>query len=122
MTPRVLVIDDNEWLAKLLARRLEHGGLTVRVALNSIEALDLIDDFHPNVIILDLLMPGPNGLVLLHELQSHDDLGRIPVVVCTTSAREVTLEQLRPYGVRLLLDKTTMQPDDIMAAVRKVLP
>ena len=122
MTPRVLVIDDDEWLAKLLARRLEHGGLTVRVAFNSIEALDLIDDFHPNVIILDLLMPGPNGLVLLHELQSHDDLGRIPVVVCTTSAREVTLEQLRPYGVRLLLDKTTMQPDDIMAAVRKVLP
>lgn len=122
MTPRVLVIDDDEWLAKLLARRLEHGGLTVRVALNSIEALDLIDDFHPNVIILDLLMPGPNGLVLLHELQSHDDLGRIPVVVCTTSAREVRLEQLRPYGVRLLLDKTTMQPDDIMAAVRKVLP
>ena len=122
MTLRVLVIDDDEWLVKLLARRLEHGGLTVRVALNSIEALDLIDDFHPNVIILDLLMPGPNGLVLLHELQSHDDLGRIPVVVCTTSAREVTLEQLRPYGVRLLLDKTTMQPDDIMAAVRKVLP
>ena len=122
MTPRVLVIDDDEWLAKLLSRRLKHGGLTVRVALNSIEALDLIDDFHPNVIILDLLMPGPNGLVLLHELQSHDDLGRIPVVVCTTSAREVTLEQLRPYGVRLLLDKTTMQPDDIMAAVRKVLP
>ena len=122
MTPRVLVIDDDEWLAKLLARCLEHGGLTVRVALNSIEALDLIDDFHPNVIILDLLMPGPNGLVLLHELQSHDDLGRIRVVVCTTSAREVTLEQLRPYGVRLLLDKTTMQPDDIMAAVRKVLP
>ena len=122
MTLRVLVIDDDEWLAKLLARRLEHGGLTVRAALNSIEALDLIDDFHPNVIILDLLMPGPNGLVLLHELQSHDDLGRIPVVVCTTSAREVTLEQLRPYGVRLLLDKTTMQPDDIMAAVRKVLP
>lgn len=121
MTPRALVIDDDEWLAKLLARRLEHGGLAARIALNSIEALDLIDDFHPNVIILDLLMPGPNGLVLLHELQSHDDLGRIPVVVCTTSAREVTLEQLRPYGVQLLLDKTTMQPDDIMAAVRKVL-
>ena len=117
---RVLVIDDDEWLAKLFTRRLEHNGMVVQSALNAIEALDLIDSFRPAVIILDLFMPGPNGLVLLHELQSYDDLGRIPVVVCTTSANNITLEQLRPYGVRLLLDKVSMCPDDITKAVREV--
>ena len=60
-------------------------------------------------------------LVLLHELQSYDDLGRIPVVVCTTSANDITLEQLRPYGVRLLLDKVSMHPDDIAKAVREAV-
>ena len=70
---RVLVIDDDEWLAKLFTRRLEHNGMVAQSAPNAIEALDLIDSFQPEVIILDLFMPGPNGLVLLHELQSHDD-------------------------------------------------
>ena len=64
---RVLVIDDDEWLAKLFTRRLEHNGMVVQSAPNAIEALDLIDSFRPAVIILDLFMPGPNGLVLLHE-------------------------------------------------------
>lgn len=117
---RVLIIDDDEWLAKLFARRLEHNDMVVQSVSNAIEALDLIDSFQPEVIILDLFMPGPNGLVLLHELQSHDDLGRIPVVVCTTSANDITFEQLRPYGVRLLLDKVSMCPDDITKAVREV--
>lgn len=116
---RVLVIDDDEWLAKLFTRRLEHNDIVVQSASNAIEALDSMDSFQPEVIILDLFMPGPNGLVLLHELQSHDDLGRIPVVVCTTSADDITLEQLRPYGVRLLLDKVSMCPDDITKAVRE---
>ena len=115
---RVLVIDDDEWLAKLFTRRLEYNDIVVQSAPNAIEALDLIDSFRPAVIILDLFMPGPNGLVLLHELQSHDDLGHIPV--CTTSANDITLEQLRPYGVRLLLDKVSMHPDDIAKAVREV--
>ena len=86
---RILIIDDDEWLAKLFTRRIEHNDMVVQSAPNAIEALDLIDSFRPAAIILDLFMPGPNGLVLLHELQSHDDLGRIPVVVCTTSARAV---------------------------------
>ena len=118
---RVLVIDDDEWLAKLFTRRLEHNDMVVQSISNAIEALDLIDSFQPEVIILDLFMPGPNGLVLLHELQSHDDLGRIPVVVCTTSANDVTLEQLRPYGVRLLLDKVSMHTDEIAKAVREAV-
>ena len=118
---RILIIDDDEWLAKLFTRRIEHNDMVVQSAPNAIEALDLIDSFRPAAIILDLFMPGPNGIVLLHELQSHDDLGRIPVVVCTTSANDITLEQLRPYGVRLLLDKVSMHPDDIAKAVREAV-
>ena len=50
---RVLVIDDDEWLAKLFTRRLEHNDIVVQSVSNAIEALDLIDSFQPEVIILD---------------------------------------------------------------------
>ena len=119
---RVLVIDDDQWLVDGYVRTLEAAKYTVERAENTLEAMGMIDRFRPNVIVLDLFMPGPNGIVLLHELQSHTDLARIPVVLISNAARDVKPDALQAYGVLQVLDKTTMQPGDIVAAVRKVLP
>lgn len=119
--PRVLIIDDDSWMAAQYARGLEEAGFAVLTAANAMEGIEEIDRLHPNVVLLDLLMPGPNGIVLLHELQSHTDLAQIPVVVCSNSASALTLEDLRAYGVVGLLDKGTVTPDDIVAAVRKAM-
>lgn len=118
----VLIIDDDGWLASQFERLLESAGYTVRVAANALEGMDAIDKFHPKVIVLDIFMPGPNGIVLLHEIRSHGDLAHVPVVVCTNSASDIPHGNLAPYGVQQVLDKTTMHPDDIVAAVRKALP
>lgn len=118
---RVLIVDDDQWLASVFVRQLERSQIEARVAPNAVEAIKVIDEFRPDVLILDIFMPGPNGLVLLHELQSHSDLAKLPVVVCTASAREVDIDKLRPYGVLMVLDKVEMQPSDVTAAVRKVL-
>ena len=120
--PRVLVIDDDQWLVDSYARTLEAAGCVVERAGNTLEAIGMIDRVQPNVIVLDLFMPGPNGIVLLHELQSHTDLARIPVVLISNAARDLKPDVLQAYGVLQVLDKTSMQPDDIVSAVRKVLP
>lgn len=117
----ILIIDDDGWLASQFERLLESAGYTVRVAANALEGMDAIDKFHPKVIVLDIFMPGPNGIVLLHEIRSHSDLAHVPVVVCTNSASDIPHGNLAPYGVQQVLDKTTMRPDDIVAAVRKAL-
>ena len=68
-----------------------------------------------------MLLSGGTGLALLHELQSYTDTGDIPVVLCTNIAGDLDVKDLRPYGVRRLLDKTTMHPDDVTVAIRSVL-
>ena len=47
-----------------------------------------------NVIILDVLLPGPNAFTLLHELQSHSDLAGIPIILCTNSADQFMNDDL----------------------------
>ena len=84
--------------------------------------MDMIDKHHPHAIVLDIFMPGPNGIVLLHEMRSHSDLANIPVIVCSNSASDIPHGNLAKYGVMAVLDKTTMHPDDIVTAVRRVLP
>lgn len=120
MTKRILLIDDDTWFVEQMARTVKKAGYEVALAHNGIEGMEQIDIAMPDAIILDFFMPGPNGLVLLHELQSHSDLAAIPVILCTNSAADVAPEDLVQYGVRRVLDKTTMEPADVVAAIRKV--
>lgn len=117
----VLIVEDEPWLAQQFVRSLDTAGFTNRVTTNGLVAMDLIDELHPRVLIVDMLLTGGTVLPLLHELQSYTDTGSIPVVLCTNLAAELSGVDLQYYGVRRIIDKTTMHPDDIVAAVRYVL-
>ncbi len=117
----ILIVEDDVWLAEQQARVLKKAGYTTAVSPHAAAAIDAVDDVHPDAIILDMLLGGGTAFALLHELQSYADTGVIPVILCTNLAEDVTIDDARPYGVRRILDKTTMEPDDIVTAVRSVL-
>lgn len=121
MAKEVLIIDDDVWLAEMLSTTLKKHKYSVRTARNTLEGMECINQKVPAVIIVDFFMPGPNAMVLLHELQSYSDTASVPVILCTNSADTITAESVAPYGVKTVLDKTIMQPDDIVAAVKRVL-
>jgi len=118
---RVLIIEDDQWFLSLIKKTLERKKFVVATANNTIEGMAAINKKVPDVIILDFFMPGPNALVLLHELQSYGDTAKVPVVLCTNNASDIPKDSIHSYGVVSILDKTTMHPDDVAAAVRKVL-
>ena len=118
---KLLVVDDEVSLVELCQIILEDAGYDVQTVSNALDAIAAIDSSKPNVIVLDLFMPGPNGIVLLHELRSHSDLAGIPIIMCTNSARDIADMKLSAYGVVTMLDKTTMHPQDVVVAVKKVL-
>lgn len=117
----IYIIEDDAWQAEQCVRVLAEAKFTAKSFNNGVEAIAAIDESKPDAIILDMLLAGTTGVTLLHELQSYADTGAIPVVLCTALADEVQLETLKPYGVRRILDKTTMQPDDVVTAIRSVL-
>lgn len=117
----ILVVEDDEWLAERQIHSLESAGFRTQYAPDGISAITLLDQKLPDAVVLDIFLPGPNGLVLLHEMKSYTDLASLPVIICTASTAQVSLEALRPYGVVEILDKGTMHPEDIVRAVRRVL-
>jgi CheY-like chemotaxis protein len=121
-TPHVLVIEDDEWQAEQYSRTLAAAGLRTEIVPHALAAIDALDSVVPDVIVLDVLLPGPNAFAFLHELRSHTDLAGIPVILCTNSADQLANEDLEAYGVQRVLDKGTMMPGDLVAAVKKVLP
>lgn len=117
----VLIIEDDEWMAAQHCRVLEKAGCKTKTIPNAYAAIDMIDKKIPNAIILDVLLPVSTGFALLHELQSYADTDKIPIIICTNLAPEIAFRDVEPYGVKRVIDKSTMEPDDLVAAVRSVL-
>ncbi len=118
---RVLIVEDETWLGERFERVLRQEGFMPILTSNVYSAIDLIDSEKPSVVIMSLLLSGASGIGLLHELQSYVDTARTPVVVYGSAQLSLTADELEPYGVRRLLDATTVKPQDLVAAVRSVL-
>lgn len=118
---KILLVEDDPWLAELEMKTLSEAGFSVTHAPHAPSAIVKVDEIQPDVMILDVLLTGTTAFALLHELQSYDDTGNLPIILCTNMADSVKLEDLKSYGVRRIVDKTTMKPDDLVAAVRSVL-
>jgi twitching motility two-component system response regulator PilH len=116
----VLIVEDDEWMASQYERVLKKAGYKTSVCQSAEGAIDAVDKSKPAVIILDVLLSVSTGLTLLHELRSYSDTESLPIVLCSNLAQEIDIEDVAPYGVKRILDKTTMEPSDIVAAVRSV--
>jgi DNA-binding response OmpR family regulator len=122
MNHRILLVDDDRWWGESHGRILERAGYECVIAGSANSAIEMIDDFVPTAIVLDVMLPGANGLQLLHELQSYDDTHQVPVILCSNlSAIRFQIVALQSYGVRMILDKSTVTPSQLIKAVKAVI-
>lgn len=79
----ILVIDDDPNSCDLLARMLLREGFAAVTAFSGVDGLRKAKEIHPNVILLDVMMPGMDGWAVLHALKAESDLAGIPVIMVT---------------------------------------
>ena len=116
---KLLIVEDDKNWADILCRYAAMVGADTRVVVSGGQAMEMIDDWRPDAIVLDMLLAGETAVALLNELRSHADLARLPIVVCSNAG--VNLADLQPFGVRALLDKASMLPDEVRAVFSEVL-
>ena len=100
-----LVIDDNRQTAETLCRMLGMLGVDARAAFGPREALLLLQDHHPDIIFLDIRMPGVDGFEVLKYLQRQPDLKDVPVVIVTSDDQSETERKARTTGALMTLVK-----------------
>ncbi|TLN27513.1 pyridoxal-phosphate dependent enzyme [bacterium] len=120
--PRIAIVDDNPDVRRLIRRILQsQGNYTLFEATNGREAVELAKKEHPNLMILDLMMPEMDGFAVMDALQADADTADIPVVVVT--AKELTpaeKERLRGH-IQSLMQKGDFLSDDLLDEVRALL-
>ena len=104
--PRILVVEDERDIAALVAYHLTKEGYRVRTAEGGLEALEAAGNERPDIVLLDLMLPGYSGYEVLAEMRRRPELAEIPVVVLT--ARRDEADRVR--GLELGADDYVTKP------------
>jgi DNA-binding response OmpR family regulator len=119
---KALIVDDDVWLADNYRLFLEKSGWQVNVTTKAADAINLIDDIKPNVVLLDVMLPWSSASALLNELQSHSDIANIPIVLCSSlDLAAYSANDLAEYGVRQVIDKTKVTLNELCEALETAI-
>jgi phosphate regulon transcriptional regulator PhoB len=116
----ILIVEDETDIADLVKYHLEREGFAARTVADGKQALDLIVRDHPDLIILDLMLPGTDGLEVCRRLRAHSATQSIPIIMLTARAEEVD----RIVGLEMGADDYVpkpFSPRELVARVKAVL-
>ena len=97
---KVLVVDDSRTELMFLSDLLSKHGLSVRTAQNADEAMRQLAEERPDLILMDVVMPGQNGFQLTRTITRHPDYAGIPVIMCTSKNQETDRVWAMRQGAR----------------------
>ena len=93
---KVLVVDDSKTELMFMTDLLQKNGLTVRTAANAEDAFKRLAEEKPDLILMDVVMPGQNGFQLTRAISRDPQFSDVPIIMCTSK----NLETDRVWGMR----------------------
>jgi CheY-like chemotaxis protein len=120
MTQRILVVEDDLPLARLIQVNLESVGFSVRHVVNGREALTAVSEEPPDLIVLDVVMPVMDGFEVLRHLRADPETADLPVVLLTARSDEESIFQGWAEGVHCYMTKP-FDPKDLLLLVTRAL-
>jgi CheY-like chemotaxis protein len=119
-TKRILVCDDDPVILRLLQVNLELEGYEVLLAHHGEKAIEIAVDEHPDLVILDIMMPRMDGYQTCQMIKSQDETRDIPVVFLSAKAQASDIEKGKSFGVDDYLTKP-FDPSDLIAVVDRLV-
>lgn len=119
MKKKILLIEDEEIMVDLLQKKLAAEGYDVLVARDGEEGLELMKGAHPDLVLLDIIMPKKNGFEVMEEKQKDKDLRGIPLVIISNSGQAIELDKAKKLGAKDWLVKTEFDPKEVLKKVKK---
>ena len=116
----ILIVDDNADTRLLLSVRLKANHYHTVFAADALQAISVALKEHPDAVLLDLGLPGGNGLVVLQRFKANTSLCAIPVIIVTAEDPKVAEARTIEAGAVAFLQKPVDQ-DKLMAAVQQAL-
>jgi DNA-binding response OmpR family regulator len=120
MDEKILVIEDDPATLRLVDYSLRHEGYGVLTASNGLEGIRKVHDEAPDLIILDIMLPGIDGFEICHRLRSEPDTAQLPILMFSAKAQEIDKDTGLKVGADEYLSKPAT-PAEIVSRVESLL-
>lgn len=115
---KLLVVDDQMGVRRLLYEAFNEDGFEVRLAGSGLEAVEIVREFDPDLMLLDMKMPGMNGLEALHHIKKFND--RVAVIMMTAYGELEIVSEAMKLGVNEYLTKP-FDINELKDLVKKII-
>jgi two-component system, OmpR family, alkaline phosphatase synthesis response regulator PhoP len=118
--PKVLAVDDQVHIVRLIQVNLERNGYQVVTAYDGEQALEKVKEENPDLIVCDVMMPRKDGFEVLREVKADPTTRNIPFIMLTAKAQDADVFRGWSSGVDAYLTKP-FNPQELLAFVKRVL-
>lgn len=120
MSQSVLVVDDEPMARQLLRLMLVRAGFEVLEAESGLDALEKVNEKRPDVVLLDVMMPGMDGFTVCENLREHHSLSEMPIIMLSAKTDVDSVQRGINLGANKYLTKP-ISPSDLNRHVQELL-
>ena len=118
---KILIVDDDPQIIKALSDHLAREGYVIETAINGEDGLKKTKEFHPDLILLDIIMPKMDGITMLKMVREDAELSSIPVIILTNLQTEEGVARSIEAGSTTYLVKVDYSLEELSNVIKKTL-
>lgn len=121
MAKKILLIEDDPFLSEIYMAKFEEAGFEMSLAQDGSLGLQKVKDEHPDLLILDIVMPNIDGFELLRIVKDERETKDIPVVILSNLGEQEDVEKGLGLGASAYIIKAHYTPTEVVAKVKAIL-
>ena len=121
MSKKILVVEDDKFLRELISQKLLQEGYNVSQAVDGEEGVKKIKEENPDLVLLDLILPGIDGFEVLRRIKGPDGSVSIPVIILSNLGQRDDVEKGMGLGAAGYLIKAHFTPGEIIEKIKSIL-
>lgn len=118
---KILLVEDETFIADLYAHQLTKNGYEVKVANDGPTGLNLLQTEQFDLLLLDIMLPGMNGLEILKQFKAKNPQSQMPILLLTNLGQDAVIKEGFTLGATGYLIKASYTPDQIVSEIKNVL-
>ncbi len=118
---KILIIEDDKFLRELITRKLQSEKFETTSAIDGESGLELVEKEKPDIILLDLILPGINGFEVLTKIKGNEAIASIPVIILSNLGQKDDIEKGMNLGAVDYLVKAHFTPNEIIEKINQTL-
>ncbi len=118
---KILLVEDEDFIRELYIRQLVKAGFVVKGAVDGQSGLDVLKNEQFDLLLLDIMLPGMNGLQLLREFKTQNPKSPMITILLTNLGQEAVIKEGFELGAQAYLIKASYTPDQVVNEVKNAL-